>query len=398
MSVHFDPYEPDFLRDPYPVYHRLRSQEPVLWSERFRSWFLLRHDDVVRFFRETRLSADRTTAAKFKGSSRPEDVRTLGSDPPEHTVVRTLLNQGLTPAVVEVAGRIDELVEELLDAMTAAVEKFLDEARLHGEVDLIREFAYPLPINVIAEMFAIPAQDRGRFQDWSHGIARGMDHFYGKGSVATRVLELGEYFRHLAAKRRKNPGDDLLSRLLVAEHQGQRLSEKEVVSLCSVLLFAGHETTVNLIGNGVLALLNHDGELQRLRDEKVSTVQAIEELLRYDSPAQMISRTAAGSFPWDGREIAPGDVVVALLGAANRDPEAFADPDGLDLERQPNPHVSFGLGIHVCPGAPLSRQEARVAVPALLRRFPRLRLAETPPTWRQTAVLRGLESFPVCVD
>jgi cytochrome P450 len=209
------------------------------------------------------------------------------------------------------------------------------------------------------------------------------------------LQELGAWFLQLVQARRDTPGDDLVRRLLGAEYHGDRLSELEVVAMCTALVFGGHETTGNLLGNGLLALLGHPDELARLRAEPAGIDAAIEELLRWDSPAQLISRTARVDFTWRGAAIRAGDAVLGCLGAANRDPAVFADPDRLDLGRAPNPHLAFGLGTHFCPGAQLSRLEARVAIPALLRRFPHLRLAAAPPVRRPTAVLRGLETLPV---
>lgn len=392
-----------FLEDPYAVYARLREAGPLHWSERYRSFFLSRYDDVAAFFLEGRLTADRTAASKFRGERRSQGVRSLASEPPEHTLVRALLTRSMSPAVAAMAGRIEELVADLLARVDAAVAAFFERTelggKLSGEIDLIERFAYPLPITVIAEMFAVPEADREQFQSWSHDIARGMDHFYAKDSGTRRFEDLARYFDRLVAERRRAPGDDLLSCLAAAEHDGERLSDGELVALATSLLFAGHETTVNLIGNGVLALLRHPAELERLREEGERLAPAaIEELLRFESPAQLIARAALEGFDLLGQRIAPGDSVVGLLGSANRDPQRFTSPDQLQLDRRPNPHLAFGRGRHFCPGATLSRLEARAAIPGLLRRFPRLRLAERPPVWRRTAVLRGLESLPVLLD
>ena len=240
----------------------------------------------------------------------------------------------------------------------------------------------------------MPAADRPRFQEASRVIARGTDRFYSGREASSGLAELGAYFLQLVGERRDTPGDDLVRRLLAAEHHGDRLSELEVVAMCTALVFGGHETTVNLLGNGMLALLSHPERLAALCDTPAAIEAAVEELLRFDSPAQLISRTAVADFTWRGAAIRAGDVVLACLGAANRDPAVFAAPDRLDLGRSPNPHLAFGLGAHFCPGAALSRLEARAAIPALLRRFPRLRLAG-PPVRRPTAVLRGLEHLPV---
>jgi cytochrome P450 len=397
--VYFDPFTVDAIADPYPQYHRARRDAPVQWSEKLRSWVLFRHDDVSAFFRDDRhLSSDRSKASKWRGPALPDGVhlRTVSTDPPEHTPVRAMLTASLAPRVRTIGPRVDELIALLLDRIGAAVERVAARSALPAEFDLVEDFAYPLPINVIAELFDVPESDRQQFRDWSHAIARGMDRFYSDSDAGRGLGEMGGYFYQLVLRHQGAAGDDLLHRLLRAEHHGDRLSELEVVAMCTALVFGGHETTVNLLGNGMLALLAHPDQLSRLRTAPELIDAAVEELLRFDSPAQFISRTAVADFEWRGQHIKTGDAVLAGLGAANRDPDVFDAPDRLELARTPNPHVAFGLGTHFCPGAQLSRIEARAAIPALLRRFPALRLASTPPVRRKTAVLRGLERLPVC--
>jgi cytochrome P450 len=399
-SIGFDPFSEAAIADPYPQYDRFRTADPVHWSAKVKSWVLFRHDDVSAFFRDDeRLSSDRSKAAKFKGPQPGEGspvIRTVATDPPEHLPVRAMLTTSLNPRIRSVGPRVDELVRSLLDRIGEAVERVVDRSQLAGEVDLIRDFAYPLPINVIAELLDVPGAERERFAGLSHDIARGMDRFYsGDGGASAALREIGAYFYQLLQERRATPGDDLVRRLLGAEHHGDRLSELEVVAMCTGLVFGGHETTVNLLGNGMLALLRHPEQLEALRSDPGLIDGAVEELLRYDSPAQLISRTALVDFDLRGKRIAAGDAVLAALGAANHDPAAFAEPDRLDVRRAPNPHLAFGLGTHFCPGAQLSRIEARAAIPALLRRFPAIRLADAPPVWRRTAVLRGLERLPL---
>jgi cytochrome P450 len=399
--MRFDPFTDDAIADPYRQYARLRVDDPVHWSDKLRSWVVFRYDDVAAFFRDDeRLSSDRSRAAKFQGPWSAEGaplLRTVASDAPGHGPVRAMLTASLAPRVRVVGPRVDALVAALLDCIGAAVARAVARAELAGEIDLVADFAYPLPITVIADLFDIPAPDREQFQAWSHTIARGMDRFY-TGGATEGLRELGAYFLQLLGERQATPGDDLMRALLAVDHHGDRLSALEVVAMCTALVFGGHETTVNLIGNGVLALLGDADALAMLRSEPALAESAVEELLRFDSPAQFISRTARRDFDWHGRPIRAGDTVLACLGAANRDPAVFAAPDCLDLRRAPNPHVAFGLGAHFCPGAQLSRIEARAAIPALLRRFPRLRLADRPPLRRRTAVLRGLERLPVRVD
>jgi cytochrome P450 len=393
----FDPFTAAAIADPYPQYHRLRAEDPVHWSEKLRSWVLFRHDDVCAFFRDDeRLSSDRSKASKFAGPApAASGLRTVSSDPPEHTPVRGMLTASLSPRLRTVGARVDELIAALLDRLAGAVTRVVEHSALAGEVDLIEDFAYPLPIQVIAELLGVPEADRARFQEWSRAVARGMDRFYSGGEVKQGLMEIGAYFHGLVEQRSGSDGDDLVRRLLGARHHGERLSDLEVVALCTALVFGGHETTVNLIGNGMLAVLRNPEQLERLRSEATPIDGAVEELLRFDSPAQLISRSVIADFEWRGRTLRRGDSVLAGLGAANRDPEVFADPDRLDLGRQPNPHLAFGLGTHFCPGAQLTRIEARAAIPALLRRFPKLRLGSSEPLRRPTAVLRGLERLPV---
>jgi cytochrome P450 len=396
--VNFDPFTPEAIADPYPHYQRARRDAPVQWSDKLRSWVLFRHDDVSAFFRDDeRFSSDRSKASKWRGPALPDGVhlRTVSTDPPEHTPVRAMLTASLAPRVRTIGPRVDELITLLLARIGAAVERVAAHEALPAEFDLIEDFAYPLPINVIAELFDVPQADRQQFRDWSHAIARGMDRFYSSSDAGRGLSEMGAYFYQLVLQHQGVGGEDLLHRLLRAEHHGDRLSELEVVAMCTALVFGGHETTVNLLGNGMLALLAHADQLDRLRAAPELIESAVEELLRFDSPAQFISRTAVADFEWRGQPIKTGDAVLAGLGAANRDPDVFEAPDTLDLARSPNPHVAFGLGTHFCPGAQLSRIEARAAIPALLHRFPGLRLAEAAPVRRRTAVLRGLERLPV---
>lgn len=380
----FDPFVPELRDDPYATYRRLRDEAPVHYSERIRSWVLTRHRDVEVLFTDPRFSADRTKARKYRGSGGPSPA-SLQIDPPEHTRVRRLVTKAFTPrAIRELRPRTAEVTESLLDA-----------AEAEGEIDLIADFAYPLPLTVLTELLGVPDEDHELFRRFALAMAEGVDHAY-----AERRPEIGaevwSYLEEVAARRRRAPRDDLISHLVaVSEADAGRLSDDEVVGVAVTLLFAGHETTVNLIGNGVLALLRNPRELERLRDDPELVGTAVEELLRYESPAQIISRTVDEDLDLDGHRLRKGDAAVALLGAANRDPEAFDDPDRLDVGRTPNPHVAFGQGIHFCLGAPLTRMEAEIAFPALLRRFPRMELATDRPQWRDTAVLRGLRSLPV---
>ena len=383
MSVELDLRDPTFVADPYPTWAAIRAEDPVLWSERHRSWFLTRHADCETFFHSPDLTADRARASK--ASVGPRTFRTIGSDPPEHTAVRQLAQRGFTARETEaLRPRIEAMVDRLLDQ--------IPQPQPSG-FDLIRDFAYPLPIAVIAELFGVPERDRAQFSQWSRDMAAGMDRFYSKKHTFGGD-GMGPYISALVEERRRTPGEDLISRMLEAEDD-DALTPAEVTSLCTLLVFAGHETTTNLIGNGTLALLHAPDQLQQLRTADGPGVRAaIEELLRFDSPAQMINRAVLRDTTIGGTTLHQGDSVVAVLGAANRDPARFAHADQLDLTRHPNPHLAFGQGVHFCLGAALSRREAQIAVPALVERFPDLRL-DGPPVWRPTAVLRGLESLPL---
>jgi cytochrome P450 len=392
------------LADPYPHYAAARRASPVAWNDRLRAWLLLGHAEVTAALRDdARFSADRrrtrrTGTAADAPRAAAAALRVVASDPPECLQVRALLNDALVPKVRAIAARIDALVDELLHGLAK-------HASRGAAVDLVEDFAYALPIRVIADVLDVPHGERARFQELSRTIARGMDRFHGGGEVKAGLTEIGAYFFGLLPERRERAAraadddaagghDDLMTRLLRAARDGDRLSELEVVAMCTALVFGGHETTVNLIANGTLALLRHPRQLARLRDEPALVPTAVEELLRWDSPPQFVSRVVTGPTRLGGATLACGDTVLVGIGAANRDPAAFHEPDRLDVGRTPNPHVAFGVGTHFCPGAQLSRIEARAALGALVARFPDLRLAGEP-AWRPTFILRGLERLPV---
>ena len=363
-----------------------------------------RYADVADFFRNRALSADRAAADKYQGARSTIPMRTLGSEPPTHTAVRTAITASLYPLIPALLPTVEGLVADMVDRIEASIDRFIDDAALssgtqHGTIDLIDRLAYPLPITVIADLFGVPEADRGRFRAWSYDMARSMDRFYARDRGGSQA-EFSAYFGAMVAARRTEPGNDLVSRILRAELRAEPLTDEEVVTLCTTLIFAGHETTTNLIGNGMLALLADRTQYERLAEEPEELVEtAVEEFLRFDSPAQMISRTVAEPTELGGVELTPGETVLGVIGSANRDEAEFGPgADRLDVGRKPNYHLAFGLGHHFCPGAKLSRLEARVAIPVLLRRLPGLRLAgDEPPAYRPTAVLRGLERLPVRV-
>jgi cytochrome P450 len=388
--MHFDPFTAAAIADPYPQYAALRDADPVHWSEKLRAWVLFRYDDVAAALRDdVRFSADRRRAGRAARPATsppaPDALRTVSSDPPDCLAVRAILNAALVPRVRAMGPRIDAIVEELAVGLVG-----------RGEVDLVADFAYPLPIRVIAELLEVPEAERARFQALSRTIAGGMDRFYGRDEVSEGLREIGAYFLALVTERAASPGDDLVRRLIHADHQGDRLSPLEVVAMCTALVFGGHETTVNLIANGMLALLRHPEELERLRADPSLAATAVEELLRFDSPPQFVSRVITESCEVRGKSLRAGETLLVGLGAANRDSAVFDEPDRLDVARTPNPHLGFGLGTHFCPGAQLSRLETRAAIPTLLARLSRLTLGGEP-VRRPTLILRGLERLPVRV-
>ncbi|MCC6434843.1 MAG: cytochrome P450 [Acidimicrobiales bacterium] len=391
----FDPLTLEAIEDPYPLYARYREVDPVHYSERRRSWFVFTHELVNESFKHPALTAERSRANKHQGGPR-SSLRQIDMEGRDHHVVRTTLTKSLYPMVPAMSERIEAVVVSMADQLEASIERVIERLPAGGEIDLVEDFAYPLPITVIADLFGVPDEDRAQFQSWSHDLARAMDRFYREGAFDLRSLT--SYFDMLVQRRVSEPGEDLLSRLLAIDFGDESLSHSEIVSLAAGVIFAGHETTVNLIGNGVLALLQDDRtQWERLvADPEGLAVTATEELLRFDSPAQHIARAVLDDCEFAGRELHQGDALVMVLGSANRDAAAFGpDADRLDLGRDPNPHLAFGFGRHLCPGARLARLEGRIAFPRLAQRFPSMRLGKTSPTRRPTAVFRGLEHLPV---
>jgi hypothetical protein len=399
-GVSFNPIDPRFKDDPYPVYKRLREKDPVHRSRLTGGMILSRYNDCSFALRDSRFSTDDRRRPDFakqqaeaikRGISTAEEMDDRGSmlrmDPPDHTRLRSLVSKAFTPRTVEtLRPRIEQIVEDQLDAVTSA-----------GKMDVIRDLAYPLPVTVIAEMLGIPIEDRERFKHWSDEAIRSLgfsDIDDARRSVqATR--ELRAYLEPIVEQRRREPREDLISALVAAEEQGDKLSTSEVFSTIILLLVAGNETTTNLIGNALLALLRNPRQLALLRDDPALMPSAIEELLRYDSPVQFTSRIPLEDVEIDGRVLRAGTEVLLVLGGANRDPEQFDDPERLDITRAENRHLSFGHGIHFCLGAPLARLEAPIALLALMQRFPRMQLASARPTRGDNILLRGLAALPI---
>lgn len=385
---------PAMLADPYPFYDRLRSECPVYHHPRWNNWFLTRYSDVAAGLRNPRLSSARSAlAAQRAGGNLPEakefyegyGLSMIANDPPTHTRLRGLVSQAFTPRAVEaMTSRIQRIVDGLLDAVAS-----------RGRMDLIRELACPLPVIVIAEMLGIPPTDLERFKHWSDTlsvVAGG--RLFGEDFVriSSARRELVAYFAEVVAQRRKVPRDDLLTALAQAEEAGDRLTEAELYNNASLLLVTGNETTTNLIGNGMLALLRNPDQLRKLLEAPDLIETAVEEFLRYDAPVQWATRIPLDDTKFGDVIIPQGSVITLLLGAANRDPVRFPAPGRLEITRPDNQHLAFGAGPHFCLGAPLARLQAKIAFTTLLRRFPKLRL-DGPVEHRPNFNLRGLKAL-----
>lgn len=382
-----------FKANPYPFYARLRAEAPVLrirWLFGIPAWLVTRYDDVLVVLKDDRFSKHYVPSIGFMPRKLRELTRNLlNVDPPDHTRLRTLVNKAFTPRVVEkLRSPIEKLTNDLLD-----------RAATRGGMELISAFALPIPLAVIADLMGIPDEDRGQFAKWSKRVAAGdSGSIPGAISAWYGMWRFGSYFKKLIEVRRREPRDDIVTALVEAEEEGDRLNEQELVAMLALLLFAGYETTVHLIGTSALVLMQNDEERERLRSDPAVAATAIEELLRYTSPADFATpRVAREDIELGGAIIPRGALVLPALGSANRDETQFAEPDRLDLARDPNRHLAFGMGAHYCVGAPLARLEAQIALTALFRRFPRLQPAMTADAlpWRRGMLFRGLESLPV---
>ena len=392
-GVAYNPLSAGMAQDPYPFYAALRARGQVHRSRLLNAWMFTRHGDVDAIMRDHRhFGSDprRGTLSPRQMAMLPppDEFTMLFLDPPDHTRLRALVNKAFTPrAVNALEPQIRGIMGGLLDGIGDPVG-----------FDLMPAVAQPLPVIVIAEMLGVPPEDREQFKTWSAQRARLLEPSIGRrereaGAAASRAFDA--YFRKIIEARRADPRDDILSALVQAEDEGERLTERETLNMLRLLLIAGNETTTNLIGNGVLALLRSPDQLRRLRDDPALIPSAVEELLRFDSPVQTDFRRVLEDCEVNGFPVRKRDNVVLLIGAANRDPGAFDDPDRLDVGRDQGPHLSFGRGIHHCLGAPLARLEGRIALEMLLERFAEIGLATYRPRFRRTIVLRGLESLPV---
>jgi cytochrome P450 len=399
QTPELDLFSPSNKANPYPNFSLVRTSDPVyrLKQENGRStWLITRYDDSLavlkdqRFIKDARRLLTPEQQEQAKGSMyNMMNTHMLSFDPPDHTRLRALVNITFTPRLIEQwRDRIQAVADELIDALLAQEER---------EVDLIDQFAFPLPIIVITEMLGIPTEDREKFRAWSNMLLDGA----GTGKfqdIRAQMFEFTTYLQKLIEAKREQPTDDLLGRLLQVEADGDKLNQMEMLSMVFLLLVAGHETTVNLLGNSIWALLQHPDQLQLLRSDPTLIKTAIEEFLRFHSPvATSTNRWAGEDLEFRGKQIQRGDMVLVNLAGANHDPAEFAHADELDITRTENRHLAFGMGIHYCLGAPLARLEGQVALLTLLRRLPDLRLAVAPEdlVWRPSMLLLGLSKLPV---
>ncbi len=391
--------DPDVLADPYPLYRRLRTEDPVHWDPYLHAWVVSRYADVVNVLQ--RFSAARTPP--------PEQLTTLGlselnpiaqvlvrqmlfMDAPSHTRLRALAAAAFTPSRAEaLRSHIQDIVDGLIDAVLS-----------RGRMDVISDLADVLPATVTAELMGVPVADRDQLKAWSKDFSEMLGNFQhnpGRGALMLKTIEeMTAYFRARLREQERQPREGVIQALMSAEIDGDRLSEEEVIANSIITMTGGQETTTNLIGNGLLSLLRNPEELELLRADSALLPSAIEELLRFESPIQYTTRLAPGDVELGGKPVRKRQAVVALMGAANRDPEHFPDPDRLDIRRRDNRHVAFGWAAHYCFGAPLARIEGQIAFSTVLSRVPDLALEPGPLVWRRNMAFRGLEALPVAWD
>lgn len=404
MTLAYDPGDPAIRADPFPLFRRLQDEDPVHWSPKLRAWIVTRYEDVRAVATSKEMSPDRLTP--FYRSMPEATQRTLGEvirylnlwmvfrNPPEHTRLRAIMAKAFTPRAVEA----------LRPNVASLVALLLDRLGDRREVDWIADVAGPLPALVIMDMLGVPRDTVGKMKEWSDeialflGSARDVPDKYEKARHGAH--EMAEFFRAIIADRRAAPREDMISAMIAARDDDRTMSEDELVATCMLLLFAGHETTTNLVGNAALLLALHPAEQSRLRAQPQLMEPAIEEVLRYDGPSGGLARVVGAAHELRGRALKEGDRVFAMLNAANRDGRAFAEPDRFDVARTPNRHVTFGFGLHFCLGAPLARIEGQICIAELLRRYRSVELAADPAgfEWLDALIMRGVKALPLRLE
>ena len=397
----FNPSDPEFQHNPYPVYDELRATTPIFYWEPWKIWFFTRYEDVNTLLRDRRLGRTMQhilppeqryiPPASIEPFSRLSQHSMFDKESEEHTRLRGLVHKVFTPRRVEgLRSQIEHITNQLIDSV---LEK--------GQMELLNVFAVPLPVNVISELLGVPESDRHLLRPWSNNIVAmyELGHTPEQERLAVQSsIDFADYLRQLAAERRAHPQNDLISALVQVEEAGERLTMDELISTCVLLLNAGHEATVNVIGNGMWALLQHPIQLYKLRRDFSLIPTAIEELMRFDTPLQLFRRWVLEDMEYGGFQFKQGDELGLMFGAANRDPARFNSPNGLDVAREDNPHITFGGGVHFCLGAPLARLELQIAYRTLLDRLPNLRLADEAPLFKDAYVIRGLHELQLAFD
>ncbi|WP_240377339.1 cytochrome P450 family protein [Bacillus piscicola] len=384
-------FSTEFNQNPYPGLSSLRKSDPIyrtLMPNGQYAWVVTRYEDAVEVLKDQRFSKDRTKLFDDGAGYDVMGKNMLFSDLPDHKRLRSLVQKAFTPRMIEgLRGRVEEITNELIDDMEG-----------QKEADFINAFAFPLPIIVICEMLGVPTEDRDKFREWSNTLIEASNNPEQAMNTGQSLMAFMAYIQNWITERRKDPQDDLITDLIQAEEGGDQFTEEELCSLVFLLIVAGHETTVNLISNGLLALLEHPDQKRKLQENPELIHTAVEEFLRYDGAVMFSTdRWASETITWGDKVISQGDLVIVALGSADRDPEHFADPDVFDITREKSRHLAFGKGIHACLGAPLARLEAEIAINTVLRRLPHIKLNTTIEQlkWRPSTIIRGMEEFPV---
>jgi len=388
--MEFNPFAPEVQQNPYPYFEHLRNHSPVYWVEALQSWAVSRYEDVAYIAKNTQLFSSAPIIPAILGDQNPvpEVSWMISADPPAHTHLRKLVSKAFTPRMV---GALEPRIREIVAELLGHIEE------QGGEFDLVRDFSTPLPLMVIAEMLGVEPERYREFKQWSDDMIRATGGTEVSPAERERLRgsmdDLRRYFEQAIEDRRGSPGDDLISALVRAEEEREALTAREVLAMCLLLLLGGNETTTNLIGNTVMTLLSHPAELAKVSGDLSLVPQMIEEMLRYEAPAQALLRVATADTAIAGNAIRAGSGIMILYGSANRDERQFPNPDTFDVMRNPRDHLAFGFGIHHCIGAPLARLEARIALDAFLRRFPGVQLSIERPEWIDSFVMRGPKSL-----
>ncbi|WP_261300723.1 cytochrome P450 family protein [Paenibacillus andongensis] len=398
-NANLDLSSPEFKKNAHEIYNQLRQNDPlheIAMPDGQRAWLSTRYDDAVQILKDDErftknlqsLSPEEYAAIMPKKEMDLISKQMLSSDPPDHTRLRSIVSKAFSPQMIE---NMQEEIQRITDDL-------IDRVQEKGSMEVIEDFAFPLPIIVISQMLGIPENDHHLFKKWSSDFINAANDRNKMKEAFPSIQAFGRYIEELITERRKYPGSDLISMLIQAHDSRDKLTAEELSSTIWLLIVAGHETTVNLIGNGLLALLENSEQFRLWRGDPAFSQSGIEELLRYYSPVEIAtSRWARHDFTWHGKNIGKGDLIFVGLAAANRDPEQFENPNRLDITRKKNKHIAFGNGIHFCLGAPLARLEGKIALSTLLRRLPNLRIDTTSEElkWRSGILMRGLERFPV---